>query len=110
MDLQVVSAGWGQLPAGTVFGGTHGGIATDKAGHVYVSTQSETGILVYAPDGTLLKTIANQYPEVHSMVYAARERRRVSLHDGAEGNAEGELALREDEDRRHGGAEDHRSA
>ena len=65
-----VSAGWGRLPAGTVFGGTHGGIATDKAGRVYVSTQSATGILVYGPDGTLLKTIANQYPEVHSMVYA----------------------------------------
>ena len=40
-------------PPGTVFGGTHGGIATDKAGHVYVSTQSETGILVYSPDGAL---------------------------------------------------------
>jgi len=65
-----VSTGWGRLPAGTVFGGTHGGIATDKAGLVYVSTQSATGILVYSPDGSLLKTIANQYPEVHSIVYA----------------------------------------
>jgi hypothetical protein len=63
-----ISAGWGRLPAGTDFGGTHGGIATDKAGHVYVSTQSATGILAYSPDGSLLKTIANQYPEVHSMV------------------------------------------
>jgi hypothetical protein len=65
-----VVEGWGQLPAGTAFGGTHGGIATDKAGHVYVSTQSETGVLVYSPDGALLKTIAHEYPEVHSMVYA----------------------------------------
>ncbi len=65
-----VSAGWGRLPDGTEFGGTHGGIATDRAGHVYVSTQSATGILVYSPDGALLKTIANQYPEVHSMVHA----------------------------------------
>jgi hypothetical protein len=61
---------WGHLPAGTSFGGTHGGIATDKAGNVYVSTQSETGVLVYSPDGALLRTIANEYPEVHSMVYA----------------------------------------
>jgi hypothetical protein len=65
-----VVEGWGQLPAGTAFGGTHGGIATDKAGHVYVSTQSETGVLVYSADGALLKTIAHEYPEVHSMVYA----------------------------------------
>jgi hypothetical protein len=61
---------WGKLPAGKNFGGTHGGIATDKAGHVYISTQSETGVLVYSPDGVLLKTIASAYPEVHSMVYA----------------------------------------
>ena len=69
---QVVS-GWGQLPAGTAFGGTHGGIATDKSGHIYVSTQSETGILVYGPDGHLLKTIASEYPEVHSMFYAEED-------------------------------------
>jgi len=65
-----VAQGWGKLPAGTAFGGTHGGIATDKGGRVYISTQSNTGILVYAPDGSLLKTIAGDYPEVHSMVYA----------------------------------------
>jgi hypothetical protein len=62
--------GWGQLPAGTVYGGTHGGIAQDAAGRIYVSTQSETGVLVYGLDGTLLKTIAHEYPEVHSMIYA----------------------------------------
>jgi hypothetical protein len=62
--------GWGQLPAGTSFGGTHGAIATDKAGNVYVSTQSETGVLVYSSDGALLRTIAGEFPEVHSMVYA----------------------------------------
>jgi len=65
-----VVSSWGQLPAGKAFGGTHGAIATDKAGQVYVSTQSETGILVYGPDGTFKKTIASQYPEVHSMFYA----------------------------------------
>jgi len=61
---------WGKLPQGQVFGGTHGGIANDKAGNLYVSTQSATGILVYDKDGRLLKTIANDYPEVHSIVYA----------------------------------------
>lgn len=65
-----VVPGWGQLPAGTAFGGTHGGIATDKAGRVYVSTQSETGVLVYGPDGAFIKTIAGEYPEIHSMVHA----------------------------------------
>src|SRR5215472_184538 len=64
-----VARSWGKLPAGTQFGGTHGGITQDDRGHVYVSTQSETGVLVYRSDGVLLKTIANEYPEIHSMVY-----------------------------------------
>lgn len=65
-----VVSGWGQLPSGTLFGGTHGGIATDNAGRVYISTQSHTGVLVYGPDGVLIKTIAEEYPEIHSMVHA----------------------------------------
>jgi hypothetical protein len=65
-----VVQGWGSLPSGTAFGGTHGAIAQDKAGHIYVSTQSTTGVLVYNSDGRLVRTIANAYPEVHSMVRA----------------------------------------
>jgi hypothetical protein len=61
---------WGQLPAGTNFGGTHGAIAVDNAGLVYVSTQSATGVIVYDRDGKLLRTIATDYPEVHSLVHA----------------------------------------
>ena len=64
---------WGALPAGTEFGGTHGAIATDKAGNVYVSTQSHTGILVYDANGKLERTIANQYPEVHSLFHAEED-------------------------------------
>lgn len=65
-----VMTGWGGLPPGTTFGGTHGAVAQDKAGNIYVSTQSTTGILVYTGDGKLLKTIAGSFPEVHSMVHA----------------------------------------
>lgn len=61
---------WGRLPQGKTFGGTHGAIAIDNAGLVYVSTQSETGVLVYSQDGKLLRTIATDYPEVHSLVHA----------------------------------------
>ena len=65
-----VVPGWGSLPAGTNFGGTHGAIAQDKVGNTYVSTQSTTGVLVYNRDGRLIRTIANAYPEVHSMIHA----------------------------------------
>ena len=69
-----VVSGWGALPAGTTFGGTHGAIAQDKAGNIYVSTQSDTGVLVYNSDGRLLKKIATAYPEIHSMVFATEGR------------------------------------
>ena len=66
---EVVPA-WGALPSGVAFGGTHGAVAQDKTGNIYVSTQSTTGVLVYAPDGHLIKTIAGAFPEVHSIFYA----------------------------------------
>jgi hypothetical protein len=66
---EVVPA-WGQLPPGLRFGGTHGAIATDNAGQVYVSTQSEAGILVYTSEGVFKKNIATEYPEVHSVFHA----------------------------------------
>jgi peptidylamidoglycolate lyase len=65
-----VVPGWGQLPPGPIFGGTHGAVAEDKAGRIYVSMQSTTGILVYDRQGALLRTIAHEYPEVHSMFHA----------------------------------------
>ncbi|HMG86248.1 MAG TPA: hypothetical protein VK574_10905 [Terracidiphilus sp.] len=65
-----VASGWGHLPAGLTYGGTHGAIATDNAGQVYVSTQSETGILIYSPEGVLKNNIAPEYPEVHSIFHA----------------------------------------
>jgi 6-bladed beta-propeller len=65
-----VVSGWGALPAGTSFGGTHGAIGQDKAGNIYVSTQSDTGVLVYSSDGRLLRNIATAYPEIHSLVFA----------------------------------------
>jgi len=68
-----IRLGWGSLPSGTIFGGTHGAIAQDKAGHIYVSTQSTTGVLVYDSDGRLIRTIANAYPEVHSLVHAEEQ-------------------------------------
>lgn len=68
-----VAPGWGALPAGTTFGGTHGAIAEDKAGDIYVSTQSDTGVLVYSSDGRLLRKIATAYPEIHSIVFALED-------------------------------------
>jgi len=68
-----VMVGWGKLPQGTQFGGTHGAVAQDNTGRIYVSTQSDTGVLVYSQDGKMVTTIAGEYPEIHSMVHAVEQ-------------------------------------
>ena len=62
MDLQC-GFELGAIAQGKAFGGTHGGIATDRAGLLYVSTQSETGVLVYDRDGKLLRRLPTSIPK-----------------------------------------------
>ncbi len=59
---------WGKLPDGLALGPTHGGVAVDEAGNVYVSTDAEHSICVFRPDGSLLKTIAKDKVGFHSLV------------------------------------------
>lgn len=49
-------------------GPTHGGVAVDRAGNVYVSTDRDEGIFVFAPDGTKLRTIGADYHGSHSLL------------------------------------------
>lgn len=62
-----VEAGWAKLPANTPLGPTHGGIAIDRAGLVYVSTDSPAGVLVFSPDGALVRSIASEFSGIHGM-------------------------------------------
>ena len=61
---------WCKPPAGKkTIGNSHGEIRLDKAGNVYVSTETEDGaIQVYAQDGTFVRSIANDYPGIHGFV------------------------------------------
>ena len=60
--------GWGALPNGENPGPTHGGVARDKAGNVYVSTDTDKGILVFNPDGTFQKSIAKEHKAIHGLM------------------------------------------
>ena len=67
-------------PGGKPIGPCHGGALVDKAGNIYISTDTDRGILVYSPDGKFLKTVGPK--GVHGMqmreedgvefIYAAR--------------------------------------
>ncbi len=61
--------GWGRLPEGLKYGNTHGAIAFDGAGNVYVNTDGENAILVFKPDGTFVRGFGKEFAGgLHGMV------------------------------------------
>src|SRR5437667_12568812 len=44
-------------PGGQQLGPCHGGVVIDKAGNIYVSTDTERGIVVFSPAGKFLRAI-----------------------------------------------------
>jgi DNA-binding beta-propeller fold protein YncE len=63
--------GWGTLAENAPIGPTHGGVAVDQSGNVYVTTDSPDGIRVYNADGKLLKNIAKEFSGSHSLMVRA---------------------------------------
>ena len=59
--------GWGALPDGKQIGPTHGGVAVDKDGHVYVSTDAAHGICVFKADGSFVKSMPLDVGGLHSL-------------------------------------------
>jgi sugar lactone lactonase YvrE len=59
--------GWCRLPSGRPLGNTHGGIVIDASGHVYFNTDTERSVLVYDPDGRLLRTFGADHVGIHGM-------------------------------------------
>src|SRR4051812_42161360 len=58
-------------PDSQPLGPVHGGTAVDRAGNVYVSTDTPRGILVFGPDGRYLRCFGPSF--VHGL-YLQRER------------------------------------
>ncbi len=69
-----------QNPGQQPLGPCHGGVVTDKAGHIYVTTDTKRGIVVFSEDGKFLRT--NGPTRIHGLevreengveyIYAAR--------------------------------------
>ncbi|HEX2750955.1 MAG TPA: hypothetical protein VHM91_23310 [Verrucomicrobiales bacterium] len=57
---------WGAPPKGQAPGSTHGGVVRDKAGNVYVSTNTK-GILIYTAEGAFQKAIGAEFKEIHGL-------------------------------------------
>ena len=61
-------AGWAKIPAGKTYGPTHGGVAVAKSGEIYTATDGPEGIAVFAPDGTLARTVGKEFSGCHSLL------------------------------------------
>jgi hypothetical protein len=59
--------GWGKLPDGGKLGPTHGSVLTGSDGRIYFSTDAALSVIVYEPDGKLVKTIAPECAGFHAM-------------------------------------------
>jgi DNA-binding beta-propeller fold protein YncE len=63
-----VDPSWAKLPAGKTFASTHGGVAVDRAGNIYMSSDGPEGIFVFAKDGRLLRTMGAELTNLHGLV------------------------------------------
>jgi len=58
---------WGRIPGQEHIGATHGGVAVDKSGKIYVSTDGPNGVIVYEPDGTFIRSWGEPSRRFHSL-------------------------------------------
>jgi DNA-binding beta-propeller fold protein YncE len=78
---------WGELPDGKIIGPTHGGVVVDdESGLIYVSTDSALSVLVYQPDGKLLRTIAPECQGFHAMAIRKEDGKTVIYGAQLNGN------------------------
>ncbi|MDG1358561.1 MAG: hypothetical protein P8P36_10240 [Akkermansiaceae bacterium] len=59
--------GFGKIPDGSKLGPTHGGVAVDNQGLIYVSTDGPKSICVFKPDGIFVKSMAPEAAAIHGM-------------------------------------------
>lgn len=59
--------GFGAMPEGVNVGPTHGGVAVDSAGNVYVSTEAEHGVVQFSSDGAFKASFGPETKALHSL-------------------------------------------
>src|SRR6476661_8131274 len=55
MRFSIASSFFEENPGGKALGPCHGGAVIDKAGNIYVTTDTERGIVVFSPAGKFLR-------------------------------------------------------
>ncbi len=78
--------GWGTLPDGKLLGPLHGGVAVDRAGLIYFSTDTNDGVRVFSAEGKEVKTIGGaDLARCHSLTHLVENGEDV-FYAAAQGN------------------------
>ena len=57
LKYSIVPNAFEENPGGKALGPCHGGAVIDKAGNIYVSTDTDRGIVVFSPEGKFLRAV-----------------------------------------------------
>src|SRR2546427_5955643 len=57
LKFSIVPNFFAENPDGQSLGPCHGGVVLDKAGNIYVSTDTERGIVIFSPAGKFLRAV-----------------------------------------------------
>ncbi len=71
--------GWGAMPENVNVGPTHGGVAVDSTGKVYVSTEANHGIVQFSEDGKFLASFGPETKKLHSLAVAKEGDKEVLI-------------------------------
>jgi sugar lactone lactonase YvrE len=58
---------WLKLGGATLLGATHGGVAMDREGRMYCSTDGPRSVIVFAPDGSTAHQFAPEFAGIHAL-------------------------------------------
>ena len=92
---------WMQLPEGMQLGNTHGCIVVDSEDRVYLNTDGEHAVVVFAPDGTYIKSWGKELKGgLHGMQLVKEGEREViymahiGLHEVLKTDLDGNVLMR----------------
>ena len=88
-----IEPGWAKLPPNMPLGPTHGGVAIDRSGLIYVSTDGPSGILVFSPDGQLVRSIAPEFSGIHGLMIREEDGKEFIYAAHVKGNQAVKLDL-----------------
>jgi len=85
--------GFGAMPDGVNVGPTHGGVAVDSKGYVYVSTEAKHGVVQFSEKGQFVTTFGPSTKALHSLTLVKEKDQEVLVGAAVESRKVLKLSL-----------------